>query len=95
MEKVKRPGYFGRAILAWLVLNFITFGTLYAIVFVLGTYLHDLLTTWYVTGVLVFTAAITEYAIAIGTIVPVTKDWIKQEEYVKDGVSPSWEKSKT
>lgn len=91
-ERIKKPGYMGRAVIAWILLNFITFGTLYAIVYVLGEYLPDLLKLWYVLFPLVVVAAITEYAIAIGTIVPVISEWIKQEECVPEGGRPSWVK---
>lgn len=90
-EHMKRPGYMRRACLAWVVLNSVLIFTLAAIVFVLGPYTDR----WYVTVPLIVGVVISEWIIMAETIAPIVKDWIKQEEYVKDGDKPSWEKPKS
>lgn len=88
-KHVKRPGYMGRAVVAWFIFNSILFVTLGALVFLVGAYLDR----WFVMIPMMLAVVLSEWIIMAETIAPVIKDWIKQEEYVADGDRPSWEKS--
>ena len=47
---------------------------------------------WWVRGILAIGVAVAEYTIVITTIGPPLYDWIRSEEFVKEGSKPSWEK---
>lgn len=83
---MKKPGYMGRACIAWIILNAVLLATLAAIVYVVGAYLDR----WYVMIPLLVAIVASEWIIMAETIAPIIADWIKQEEYVEDGKLPSW-----
>lgn len=85
---VKKPGYMFRACVAWVILNSVLLFTLAALVYVLG----DHLSTWYVMIPIILAVVVSEWIIMAETIAPIISDWIKQEEYVKDGERPTWVK---
>lgn len=87
---MKRPGYMLRACVAWVILNFVVIVTLGALVFVLP---KDQLSQWYVMIPLLVAVVISQWIIMGETIAPIIKEWIKQEEYVRDGEKPSWQKA--
>jgi hypothetical protein len=87
-KKVRRPGFMGRACVAWVVLNVAMFLSLGIFVYFLGPWM----TQWYVILPVVVATIATEWVITSETIAPIIRDWIIQEEYIKDGDSPSWEK---
>jgi hypothetical protein len=87
-ERVKKPGYMGRACIAWVILNAVLLFTLAALVYILQGYLDK----WFVTIPILVGVIISEWVIMSETIAPIISDWIKQEEYVKDGDKPSWSK---
>lgn len=86
---MKKPGYMGRACIAWAALNAAMFVTLAVTVY----FLNPWLSAWYVILPVVVATIGTEWAITEETIAPIIKDWIVQEEVVKDGEKPSWDKS--
>lgn len=86
---MKRPGYMLRACVAWVILNAVLIFTLAALVFVLP---RDQLSQWYVMIPLIIAVVVSQWIIMAETIAPIIKEWIKQEEYVKDGERPSWQK---
>jgi hypothetical protein len=85
---VKRPGYMLRACVAWVILNAVLIFTLSALVFVLP---RDQLAQWYVMIPIIVAVVASQWIIMGETIAPIIKEWIKQEEYVKDGEKPSWQ----
>lgn len=85
-RSMKKPGYMGRACIAWIILNAVLLATLAAIVYVVGAYLDR----WYVMIPLLVAIVASEWIIMAETIAPIIADWIKQEEYVEDGKLPSW-----
>lgn len=89
MTMVKKPGYMQRACVAWVVLNLSMFIVLGFTVWLLSAYMN----AWYVILPLVVSLVITEWIITGETIAPIVREWIKQEEYVKEGDRPSWEKN--
>ena len=89
-KTVRRPGYMGRAVLAWMIFNTILFVTLGALVYLAGAYLDR----WFVMIPMMVAVVLSEWIIMAETIAPIIKDWIKQEEYVADGERPSWEKAR-
>ena len=78
-----------RACVAWVVLNLSMFIVLGFTVWLLSAYMN----AWYVILPLVVSLVITEWIITGETIAPIVREWIKQEEYVKEGDRPSWEKN--
>lgn len=86
--QMKRPGYMLRACVAWIILNAVLIFTLSALVFVLP---RDQLSQWYVMIPIILAVVVSQWIIMAETIAPIIKEWIKQEEYVKDGEKPSWE----
>jgi hypothetical protein len=88
MSTVKKPGYMFRACIAWFILNLVLGATLAAIVYVIGPYVDR----WYVMIPLLVGIVASEWIIMSETLSPIILDWIKQEEYVKDGEQPSWKK---
>ena len=87
---VRRPGYMGRAVVAWMIFNTILFVTLGVLVYLAGAYLDR----WFVMIPMMIAVVLSEWIIMAETIAPIIKDWIKQEEYVTDGERPSWEKAR-
>lgn len=86
---MKRPGYMLRACVAWIILNAVLIFTLSALVFVLP---REELSQWYVMIPIIIAVVVSQWIIMAETIAPIIKEWIKQEEYVKDGDKPSWAK---
>lgn len=96
-EAIKKPGWMGRALLAWFVLNIALAIVFYAFVWLIG-YVGISLTVWYVVIPLMIVFVVGEIWIINETIGPVLykiKEWIFQEESVDrdKGEKPSWEKS--
>jgi hypothetical protein len=85
---VKKPGFMGRAIVAWVVLNVAMFVTLGVSVYFLGPFLN----AWYVILPILLVTIVSEVMITGDTVYPVVRQWIDQEEYVKEGEKPSWQK---
>lgn len=85
---MKKPGYMFRACVAWVILNAVLLFTLAALVYILKGYIS----TWYVMIPIIVAVVVSEWVIMGQTIAPIIGDWIKQEEYVDTGKSPSWEK---
>lgn len=85
---VRKPGYMGRAVIAWCIFNTILFVTLGAIVWLVGGYLDR----WFVMIPMMIAVVVSEWIIMAETVAPIIKDWIKQEEYVSEGGKPSWER---
>lgn len=88
-KTIKKPGYMGRACIAWVILNTILIFTLAAVIYVVGTYIDR----WYVMIPIIVGVVVSEWVIMSETIAPIISDWIKQEETVEDGNVPSWKKS--
>lgn len=88
MTTVKKPGYMFRACVVWIILNTILLITLAALVYVLKGYVAQ----WFVTIPIIIGVVASEWIILAETIAPIMSDWIKQEEYVEKGESPSWKK---
>jgi len=88
MTRVKKPGYMGRAVTAWSVLNLALLVVLYVMTYILKDYMDH----WIVMAVILIATVTTEWAITVLTVLPIVKEWIDQEEYVNDGEKPSWEK---
>lgn len=88
MSNVKKPGYMGRAVVAWFILNGILLATLAAVAWVLGPYLQ----AWYITAPLVVGVIVSEWVIMAETVAPVIREWVRQEEYVEKGQKASWER---
>lgn len=86
MPQVNKPGYMFRACVAWVILNAVLLFTLAALIYILRPYLA----VWYVMIPIIVAVVVSEWVIMGETIAPIVKDWIKQEEYVKDGDKPSW-----
>lgn len=78
-----------RACVAWVVLNLSMFIVLGFTVWLLSAYMN----AWYVILPLVVSLVITEWIITGETIAPIVREWIKQEEYVKEGEKPSWQRN--
>jgi hypothetical protein len=78
----------GRAIVAWVVLNVAMFVTLGVSVYFLGPFLN----AWYVILPILLVTIVSEVMITGDTVYPVVRQWIDQEEYVKEGEKPSWQK---
>lgn len=76
---VKKPGYMGRAVIAWLIFNGILLFTLAAVVYIVDDYLQQ----WFVVLPLIIGVVVSEWIIMGETIAPVIKEWITQEEYVE------------
>lgn len=76
---IKKPGYMGRAVVAWFVLNAAMAFTLGVVVYFLGKYIDG-----WVSLFLVAVFFCTEAYITGNTIAPIVKDWINQESYVSD-----------
>ncbi len=87
-ERVRKPGYMGRACVAWVILNAILLFTLAALVYILG----ESISQWFVAIPIIVGVVVSEWVIMAETIAPIIADWIKQEEYVKDGEVPSWQR---
>lgn len=85
---VKKPGYMFRACVAWVILNAVLLFTLSALIYILKGYLS----VWYVMIPIIVAVVASEWVIMSETIAPIISDWIKQEEYVKDGDKPTWTK---
>ncbi len=77
---VKKPGYMGRAVTAFVLLNAIMLGFAAALVWVAGEWADR----WFVMIPIVLGMIIAEAIIMGETIAPIIKDWINQEEYVSD-----------
>lgn len=88
MTYTKKPGYMRRACVAWVILNAVLFATLAALVFILGPYVNQ----WFVMVPIIIAVVASQWIIMGETIAPIIKEWIKQEELVKDGEKPSWAK---
>lgn len=80
MPTVKKPGYMGRAIVAWTVLNLAMAITLGIAVYFLKPWLEN----WYVILPVLVSSIITEWVITSETIAPIIKEWINQETYQED-----------
>jgi hypothetical protein len=89
MNTLKKPGYMFRACVAWVILNTVLLFTLAALVYIL----KDHIGVWYVMIPIIVAVVVSEWVIMGETIAPIVKDWIKQEEYVKDGEKPSWSRT--
>ncbi len=76
----KKPGYMFRAVVAWCIFNLILFATLGAVVWIMQGYLN----AWFVQIPLLVGIIVSEWIIMSETIAPVVKDWITQEQEVKD-----------
>lgn len=87
-KKVRKPGFMGRACVAWAVLNVAMFVSLGIFVYFLNPWLN----AWYVILPVVVATIATEWVITSETIAPIIREWIIQEEYVKEGEKPSWAK---
>lgn len=87
-KTVRKPGFMGRAVVAWIVLNVAMFLSLGIFVYFLNPWLGF----WYVILPVVVASIATEWVITSETIAPIIGEWIRQEEEIKDGESPSWEK---
>lgn len=85
---LKKPGYMLRACVAWVIFNSILIFTLAMTVYVIRPWMAS----WYVMVPLLVAVVVSEWIIMGETIAPIIKDWIKQEEYVKDGEKPSWQR---
>jgi hypothetical protein len=77
-ELVKKPGYMGRAVMAWVIFNTILFVTLGVMIYLLGPFLDR----WYVVVPTLVGVIVSECVIMAETIAPIIEDWIAQEEWV-------------
>jgi len=80
MPYQKKPGYMGRAVVAFFLLNLIMLGFTALLVWVAGEYADR----WFVMIPVVVGMIIAEAVIMAETIAPIIRDWIKQETYVED-----------
>lgn len=87
-DRVQKPGVAMRATAAFALLNLPLVGTVLFALWMAGGNEAD----WWIRGILALVVAVAEFAIVTTTIAPPLYDWIKSEEYVKDGAKPSWEK---
>ena len=87
---VKRPGYMFRACIAWLILNSVLLFTLAALVYILQEHIAQ----WYAMIPTIVGVVVSEWIIMGETIAPIISDWIKQEEHISDGGTPSWERKR-
>jgi hypothetical protein len=90
MSYAKKPGAAGRATVVFMLLNAPLVLTSAVVIWLSGGVNAE----WYVRGILAVGFAVSEFAIVVNTIAPPMLDWIKSEEYVKDGEKPSWERNK-
>lgn len=90
-----KPGWMGRAVAAWVILNIILVASVGAFVALLAYFQVE--HAWYTIIPLILIFAVGEIAIMSETIAPVLsklKEWIFQDEYIDrdKGEKPSWEK---
>ena len=84
--QMTKPGYMRRAVIAWCILNGILIATLALVVYVVTPWMER----WFVMIPLLVAVIVSEAVIMAETIGPIIRDWIKQDEYVRDGDKPSW-----
>ncbi|GAA2871833.1 hypothetical protein GGQ99_000977 [Aminobacter niigataensis] len=79
-ERVKKPGYMLRAVMAWCIFNTILFVTLGILVYLLTPFLDR----WFVVIPILVGVIVSEWVIMAETIAPIVKEWIAQEEWVEE-----------
>lgn len=79
-ERVKKPGYMLRAVVAWSIFNAILFVTLGILVYLLTPFLDR----WFVVIPILVGVIVSEWMIMVETIAPIVKEWIAQEEWVEE-----------